>query len=225
MGFAIAGAVAAGGLLASNAAAHASTNESNAAGAASDVQESEFEQTRADQKPYLDSGYAALNQINGNMADYNKPFSMSDFQEDPGYQFRMDQANQAIERSAAARGGLDSGDTLKALTNYNQDAASAEYNNAYNRYTQQNQGAFNRLASVAGIGQTAANTDANAGASTAASIGSNIMSGANASAAGSIAQANNVNNVIGQGMNTWMGYQMMNRLNGAANPPGTNSPY
>jgi hypothetical protein len=61
-------------------------------------------------------------------------FGMADFQKDPGYQFRMDEGLKAIDRSAAARGSLNSGATLKALTNYGQNLASSEYNNAYNRF-------------------------------------------------------------------------------------------
>lgn len=89
-------------------------------------------------------------------------------QNDPGYQFRLQQGQQAIERSAAARGGLLSGGTAKAQQRYGQDYASNEYGNVYNRafndyanqynVFQNNQtNQYNRLASMSGVGQTAAN--------------------------------------------------------------------
>lgn len=84
-----------------------------------------------------------------------KKFSMSDYQEDPGYQFRLSEGMKGLDRSAAARGGLQSGAALKAAANYSQNAASNEYGNAYNRYNQDQGNQFNRLASVAGLGQTA----------------------------------------------------------------------
>lgn len=54
-------------------------------------------------------------------------------QNDPGYKFRMQQGQQAIERSAAAKGTLLTGGTLKDLTDYQQGTASQEYGNVYQR--------------------------------------------------------------------------------------------
>jgi hypothetical protein len=51
----------------------------------------------------------------------------------PGYQFRLDQGNQAVQRSAAARGILGSGATMKAIDRYSQGLASSEYNNFSDR--------------------------------------------------------------------------------------------
>ena len=59
-----------------------------------------------------------------------------DYKTDPGYDFRLQEGNQAIERAAgtAAGGpGRYSGATLKALTQYGQDFASNEYGRAYGR--------------------------------------------------------------------------------------------
>lgn len=70
----------------------------------------------------------------------NNPYSfMSD---DPSYGFRFQEGQRALERSAAARGGLLSGGTARRLTRYGQDYASNEYMNRYNR-----------LATIAGMGQ------------------------------------------------------------------------
>lgn len=105
--------------------------------------------------------------------DLTKNFTMADYQADPGYQFRLDQGNKAINNSAAARGGLLSGATMKAIADYNSGAASQEYgaafnrfgsnrenasrvyNDVYSRWNDQNNTIFNRLSALAGSGQTA----------------------------------------------------------------------
>lgn len=74
------------------------------------------------------------------------------FEASPGYLFRLQEGQKAIERSAAARGGLYSGATMKAIDTYSQGVASDEYSNY-----------VNRLAALAGVGQTATNSTAQAG--------------------------------------------------------------
>lgn len=95
--------------------------------------------------------------------DLMRRFGMADFQEDPGYAFRQQQGQQQIDRQAAARGGLISGAALKATQRFGQDLASQEYQNAYNRFNTDQTSRFNRLASLAGIGQTANNALQTAG--------------------------------------------------------------
>lgn len=122
-------------------------------------------------------------------------FGMEDYEADPGYAFRMQQGQQALERSAAARGGLYSGRAAKDLTAYSQGQASQEYQNAYNRYQSNQTNQFNRLATVAGIGQTAnnalaqsgqnyANQVSNIGMTNASNQGNAALAAANASASG-----------------------------------------
>jgi hypothetical protein len=69
-----------------------------------------------------------------------------DFKTDPGYQFRLQQGQDQLEASAFARGGGMSGGLAKASMDWGQNLASAEYGNV-----------FNRLATIAGYGQTANN--------------------------------------------------------------------
>jgi hypothetical protein len=106
-------------------------------------------------------------------------------QNDPGYQFRIQQGLDAIQRSAAAKGNILTGGTAKDLNDYAQNSASNEYSNVYNRafndyttrynqYQADNANTFNRLGSLAGTGQTAANQLAGSG-STAANNTSNIL--------------------------------------------------
>jgi hypothetical protein len=129
---------------------------------------------------------------------WNQPFvppTAATEQNDPGYRFRLSQGLQALQNSAAARGGLLSGNTLQGIEQYAQDYASNEYQNVYNRSLgqyqqnynifQQNQAnEFNRLAALAGIGQTAAGQLAGAGSAAAGNVG-NILLGS----AGQIGQS------------------------------------
>lgn len=108
-------------------------------------------------------------------------------QNDPGYKFRMQQGVNALQNSAAARGTLLSGGTAAGINAYGQDYGSNEYSNVYNRKLgeyqqaynifQQNQAnQYNRLASLAGVGQVTAGQLGSAGQQTANSIG-NILTG------------------------------------------------
>ena len=107
-----------------------------------------YEQSRADFAPYRESGTANLNELNtllgigGNTgaADYGRfktaDFTPTDFAAgiDPGYGFRVREGLKAVDRQAAARGGLISGNALKASQAFGQEAASQEYTNAFNRF-------------------------------------------------------------------------------------------
>lgn len=119
--------------------------------------------------------YSASGLTNGGLL---KNFSMEDYVADPGYQFRMEEGTKALDRSAAARGGLLSGAQLKGITRFGQDQASQEYGNAYNRYQSNQTNQYNRLASLAGVGQTANNALQQAGQNYANGASNAIMSGA-----------------------------------------------
>ena len=86
--------------------------------------------------PYLQTGQQANQSLYDlAMSKLNAPDEKFAFSEDdPSYQWRLQQGQQALERSAAGRGALSSGATLKALTNYAQGAASQEYAAAHKRW-------------------------------------------------------------------------------------------
>jgi len=144
--------------------------------------------------------------------DLNRDFTLADFNKDPGYQFRMDEGTQALERSAAARGGLLSGGTLKDLTNYSQGVASGEYSNAYNRFNADRTQRFNRLSALAGTGQTAA-TNLNSDATNLGNtVGNNILGAANARSAGYVNTGNAINSGINTIGNYYLQQQYLNRF-------------
>lgn len=124
-------------------------------------------------QPLASNGYGSLMQ--GFNQQFQAPTAATE-QNDPGYQFRLNQGMQALQNSAAARGGLLSGNTGQALEDFAQNDASNEYGNVYNRalgqyqqnyniYNQNQANQFNRLAALSGVGQTAAGQLNSAGAS------------------------------------------------------------
>lgn len=195
---------------------NAANAQAGAAKNAADAQMQQYWQTRADEAPWRKAGATALGQLGeltANGGDLNRNFTMADFQADPGYAFRMQQGLQAIQGSAAARGGLLSGGVLKDLSSYSQGLASQEYGNAFNRFETQNQDRYNRLAGLAGLGQAATTATGQFGANAAANYGNYLTQGANAQAAGYIGGANALNS----GVSNWMDYNNMQRLAGSAN--------
>lgn len=105
-------------------------------------------------KPYVEAGKNALAEYQ-KLAPY-QDFGMAQFQADPGYQFRMSEGLKALERSAAARGLLQSGGTLKGTMQYGQNLASSEYENAFSRYLTQREARMDPYRYLTGVGQAAA---------------------------------------------------------------------
>jgi hypothetical protein len=189
----------AGAYLAGDAAHDASRTQAQGAAAAIAEQRRQYDLNREDLKPYREAGSTAIGQLSAGTADggdFNRDFTLADFQKDPGYQFRMDEGRNAVEGSRAATTGIQNGRTLAELTRYGQDYGSGEYSNAYNRFNADRTTRFNRLATVAGVGQTATNTGVTSGSNSANNIADLTLERANANAAGRIGQAN----AYGQGL-------------------------
>jgi hypothetical protein len=137
---------------------------------------------------------------------------MARFQTDPGYAFRLREGLKALDRSAAARGGLLSGAQLRGVTEYGQDLASQEFTNAFNRYQAERQARLNPLQSLAGMAQTSANTLTGAAGTLGSNIGANIIGAGNARASGYMGTANALSNALGQGLNYYQNQQLMARM-------------
>jgi hypothetical protein len=176
-----------------------------------------FQQTREDQEPWRQAGINALGVMQrtaGNVPGAFK-FGAGDYQADPGYGFRLSEGQKALDRQAAARGGLISGGALKAAQRFGQEMGSQEYQNAYNRaftgygtdVARENQ-LYNRQAGLAGIGQTSTNLVNQAGQNYATSAGNLMTGGAAAQAAGQVGQAN----ALTGGLSTYLNYSQNNAL-------------
>lgn len=198
-----------GAMMQSGAARDAARMQQDAANRATEMQWRMFQQQRDDQEPWRRAGVGALTDL-GN-PDFQRDFTAADFQKDPGYDFRMQQGQQALERSAAARGGLMGGGGLKALSRYGQDYASNEYGNAYNRFNADRDRRFGRLSSIAGIGQTANNQVGAAGQNYANQAGQNMMGAANAAGASGIASANAWGGAMSNAGNNAMNWSMLSK--------------
>lgn len=157
---------------------------------AADIQNQMFERQIALQEPWRQAGQTALNQLIPLASGYT-PFTANQMYQDPGYQFRLSEGMKAIERSAAARGLLQSGGTLKGIQRYGQEFAANEYGNAFNRYLREREARLNPLQSLAGVGQTSAQTMAGAAGATGANLANiGLMGGANQ--AGAALQMGNI---------------------------------
>lgn len=133
-------------------------------------------------------------------------FTNEDFVKDPGYQFRMDEGIKGVDRSAAARGGLFSGQAAKELDRYSQGFASNEFNNAYNRDTTNKSNLYSRMYGLSNQGLTATGQVGNA-LQNQQQINTGI---ANTNAANAMGQASTFNNAIGGGLNYWQQQQYLN---------------
>ena len=193
-------------LVGANSAKKAANAQASAADRAAQLQQEQYEQTRTDQAPWRAAGEQALNKLIP-MSDYTK-FGMDQFQQDPGYAFRLSEGQKALDRSAAARGGLISGSALKAATRFGQDMGSQEYQNAFNRYQTERASALQPLQSLAGLGQSATNQVGAAGQNYATNAGNAYGAAGQAAASGYMGQAN----AVGQGLSQYLGYQSNNNL-------------
>ena len=210
----IAAAVVGSSLIGSSASKKAASTQADAANRAADLQMKQFERQVELQEPWRQAGITALNKLTPLATEYT-PFGMQQFQQDPGYAFRMQEGIKALERSAAARGGLLSGGMLKGAQRYGQDLASQEYMNAFNRYQAERNARLNPLQSLAGIGQTATNQLGQAGQTMAGNVGQAMGAAAQARASGYVGGAN----ALSQGLGTYLNYQQgQNFLNAIRRP-------
>jgi hypothetical protein len=195
--------------MAKSASKKASRAQVQASQDANAAQERMFQRQIELQEPFRQGGMTAQQEIMqllgiggdkaaagyGSMA---KAFGTDQFQQDPGYAFRQAEGMKALERSAAARGNLLSGSTLKGVQRFGQDLASQEYQNAFNRFQTERAARLNPLQSLMGSGQSAANVMTGAAGQMGQNEASNIYNAGQARASGYIGQANALNTALGQ---------------------------
>jgi hypothetical protein len=194
-------ALAIGGsaLLGASASKSAANTQAAAADRAGELQERMFNRQVELQEPWRQAGMNALNRMQS-----GDVMGMMD----PSYQFRLGEGMKALDRQAAARGGLISGGALKAAQRYGQDFASQEFGNAYNR-----------LAGLAGVGQTATNAMGGAAGAYGANAGNLMTSGGAARASGYVGGANALTSGLGQYMNYTQNQNLLNRLMPTSSSP------
>jgi len=185
---AILGSAVIGGLSSRSAA----KTQARAADAATQLQRDMFERQLELGRPWQEAGVNALARMQaGDVGGYM----------DPSYQFRLGEGMKALERTAAARGGLLSGSAMREAQRYGQGLASTEYTNAYNR-----------LASMANLGQTVSQQLGTAGMNAASNIGAGMGAAAQARASGYMGPANALTGGLQSYLNYSQGQQFLNRM-------------
>ena len=228
-----------GGLIGAYGANKAANTQADAAQRAQDTQMQMYNQTREDQAPYRQAGSNALGQLSEGTAaggQFNTPytpyhaFNAQDFEANkaPNYDFMLGQGMGAINNQASVTGGLVGGNALKGINDYAQNYAKGAYQDAFNNYNtsyqtgfnanQQNQtNIFNRLSSIAGLGQTSNGQLSTFGQNTAGNIGSAQLAGGAARASGYVGQANALNGAVNGAASWYSANGGGNPLSGAGN--------
>jgi hypothetical protein len=216
--------------------AYASNQQKSAANKATNLQQGIYNQNQANLSPYMQQGSGALSKLadlEGTSGNTSAPgygsltsnFTAQDYlnNQDPGYQFQLQQGQQALQNSQAADSGVLSGAALKGLIGYNQGMAATGYQNAYNRWQTTNSNNFTRLSSLASLGENAAAGAGNMGVASGANMANSITGAGNAAAAGTVGATNAVTGSINNGMGYYMLSNLLNQR--TTMPVNSSDPY
>lgn len=203
---AIIGSALVGGAASMRGASKAAKAQQQAAQQAAATEERMLERQLAETAPFRELSLAQLNRLAalyGPEGAYTRAPGMEEIQMDPGYAFRLAEGQKALERSAAARGGLLSGTMLKGTQRFGQGLASQEFASAYDRARQQRADVTNALLGIGGYGPSLASSAAGAIGQTGSNLANITMGAGQARASGYLGQANALAQALGQGA---MGY-------------------
>lgn len=186
-----AGVLSAGASIASAKAA--AKAQKKAANASISEQQRQYDQTRADQAPWRAAGSAAIDKmaavygLNGMTAKNpdGTPAQYGGFFNSPDYQFRRDESLKAANAGLSSRGLLGSGAAVRAKTALAGNLASSEFGDWWNR-----------LAGVAGVGQTATQATSAAGQNAANNISQAYQNAGNARASAYMNTGAAINNGV-----------------------------
>jgi hypothetical protein len=230
-GFAIGGAL---GAVGSVIAGH---EQAGAQQQAANTQQNMFNQIAGYETPFRQAGVGATNRLStllGTGGSPNAPgygsltssFTPQDYlrNQDPGYQFQLQTGGQALRNQDTPGIGALSGAALKDLMGFNQGMAATGYQNAFNRFTTQQNNIFGRLSGLAGMGQNAASNTGTAGTQLGTGI-AQAQAAAGGSTAGGIVGASNAlgsgSSLLGAYLNS--GYNQTNQANQGINLGSSNT--
>ena len=164
---------------------------------ASQAQARQARETYAEQTrllgPFREAGVNALGRIQAGLAlggEFAQPFTTERFQQDPGYAFRLSEGQKALERQAAARGGLISGSALRAATRFGQEMGAQEFQSAFNRYYAERAAQLDPLFTLYAGGLGASGDLSGAAGTMGANVANFLGAGGQAQAAGVLGSAN-----------------------------------
>lgn len=191
----------AGSVIQGYGATRAAKTQAQAADRATEAQERMFGRQVELQEPFRQVGVNALPELVE--ASRYTPFDYETYQNDPGVGFRFREGLKALDRSAAARGGLLGGNQLRGVTQFGQELASQEYGNAFNRYQAERAARLNPLQSLTGMGQSSAATMAQQAGQYGQAMAQNAATMGNIRAS----QYANTANALTGGLSNYMNYQ------------------
>ena len=237
-GISAGGALLAGGALAAGGAVYAANKQSSAQKNAAATQQQMFNTVQGNSQPFMQAGYGATNTLTQLMGTSGTPGSdvagtgglkngylnsqfaptQDQLNQYPGYQFALQQGGQATRNADTPGMGALSGSALKDLTNFNVGTANQYYGQYFNQDQTQKNNIFNRLSSIAGLGQSAAAGVGNSGTQLGQGI-AQAGAAAGASQAGGIVGASNA---LSGGANSLAGMMYLNAGGGGGNQLGNN---
>lgn len=201
-------------IIGAGAAKSAANTAADASNRATDAQLGMFNTLNNQSAPYRQAGYTALNDISGMKGYFNHQFDANDLKTNlaPNYQFQLDQGLGAVKNAENLKTGF-SGNFIKGVNDYAQNYAGGAYQQAFNNYTTNQNNIFNRLSSIAGLGQTSNANNANVGANISGNAAQTIVGSGQAQAAGTIGAAN----AIGSGANNALSWYTLPQILGNRN--------
>lgn len=221
----VGGATLAGGLIGANASGEAASQQAGAANRATDTNLQMFNTVNAQSAPWRQAGQNALSTISSMQPQFTHSFDANDLKSNlaPNYDFQLQQGLGAVRNAGNMQTGLISGNTLRGINDYAQNYAGNAYQQAFNNYNSQQTNIFNRLSNIAGLGQTANQTTANAGTTTAGNVGNAQMAAGAAQAAGTVGQANAISGGLTNAASWFALPKFLNYGSGGSTPSGTMS--
>ena len=203
------GAVLTSGVIGAVGSGVAANEQAKGAEAAANTQSQMFNTITGNESPYMTAGNnaeATLSQLLGTSGQAGSTVSgtnlpvgyltqtfnptMQQLENYPGYEFALQQGDNAVRNADTPGSGALSGAALKDLMSFNQNLASTTYGNAFNQFQTQQNNIFNRLSTIASLGQNAAGTLGNNGAQLGTGIAQAQAAGANATAGGIVGATN-----------------------------------
>ena len=186
------------------------------------------------QEPYRQAGLTGQNRLmellglgdntgSARFGQYARDFGMQDFQQDPGYTFRLNEGLKQIGSQARAQGGASGGRSMMGIQNYAQNSASNEYQNAFNRYQTNRANQLAPLGSLMTSGQSAASGQAGAQGQYGTNAANLMMTGGANQANAALMQGNigaQQFNTLGKGLNqaqSMYGDKINNLFSGGGN--------
>ena len=202
------------------AATNAAQTQYQATQDASKQQREMFDILNAQQAPYREAGYGALNQINTMLPEFTKQFTSEDLIRnlDPSYKFMLEQGLGATGQAMNVGGGGSNVDL--ARQKFAQEYAKTGAQQAFNNYTNQQSNIYNRLSNLAGIGQAAQSQSNTLGSNTANALSQLGIGGASALGAGQVGAANAMAGAYGNIGNNFMLSQLLTPQTTAATAGG-----